>query len=119
MTEPAETKSARRLAADISAAASRGVPTNSLRVDYHAQFARPAICFVMVWLAIPFALRLRRGGLAISFGISILVAIAYLMIYGVCMTLGHAGRIHPEAAAWFANAVFMGAGMTLFVKTPT
>ncbi len=73
----------------------------------------------MIWLAIPFALRLRRGGLAISFGISILTAIAFLSVYSVCMTLGHAGRIPPIAAAWFANAVFLAAGIRLFVKAPT
>jgi lipopolysaccharide export system permease protein len=119
LTDPPETKSVRRLADDIAAATARGVPTNRLRVDYHAKFSQPAVSFVMVWLAIPFALRLRRGGLAISFGISILVAIAFLTVYSVCMTLGHAGRISPVMAAWFANAVFLAAGIRLFVKTPT
>ena len=119
LTAPPETKTVRQLAADIAAASARGMPVKRAWVDFHAKFAQPALCFVMVGLAIPFAVRLRRGGLAVSFGASIVIAIVYLVLFNVCMTLGHAERLSPVVAAWLPNAVFLGGGVGLFLKTPT
>ena len=73
----------------------------------------------MIWLAIPFAMRLRRGGLAISFGASIAVAISFLILFVIGMTLGHVDRLPPLAAAWLANGVFLAIGLVLFYRTPT
>ncbi len=114
-----ETKSAAQLWDDVTRARERGMPAQRAQVDLHAKFAQPALSFIMIWLAVPFALRLRRGGLAISFGASIAVALAYLVVFAACMQLGYMGRIGPVAAAWFANAVFLAAGLVLFWRTPT
>lgn len=117
--QPPDTKGVWKLAKDIRRADARGIPTKPLWVDYHAKFAQPALTFVMIWLAIPFAMRLRRGGLAISFGISIAIAIAYLIVFGISVGLGHAERLSPPLAAWLANALFFAVGVTLFMKIPT
>lgn len=117
--EPPDTKGAWALSRDIQRAAARGMDTGPLWVDYHAKFSQPALNFIMIWLAIPFAIRLRRGGLAISFGMSIVVAIAYLIVFGVSMGLGHVGRLPPFLAAWLANLLFFTAGVLLFIRTPT
>ncbi len=73
----------------------------------------------MVWLAIPFAIRLRRGGIAIGFGVSIGIALAYMLLFFAGIGLGHLGKLPPVAAAWLANAVFLAFGMWLFHRTPT
>ncbi len=114
-----DTKSAASLAADLKYARRRGIPTRHLWVDYYIKFSQPAVAFVMIWLAIPFAMKLRRGGLAISFGVSIAIAIAYLVVYGTGVGLGHVGHLAPFAAAWCANGLFLIVGLVLFVKTPT
>jgi len=119
LEQPMETKTSKELLNEILSAEKRAVPTGSLWVDYHAKFSQPALSFVMIWLAIPFAMRVRRGGLGISFGISIVVAIAYLLVYSVTMSLGHAGRLSPPIAAWLANALFFAVGAVLFWRTPT
>lgn len=116
---PTVSKTIGQLERDIAYAAERRAPTAKLRVDYHARFAQPALSFVTIWLAIPFALRLRRGGLAVSFGISITLAITYLLVYSITMSLGHAGRLSPPLAAWLANGVFFLVGLVLFVRTRT
>jgi lipopolysaccharide export system permease protein len=119
LEQPAEAKTVWALASQIRWAGRRGAPAERLRVFYHAKFARPALSFVMIWLAIPFAMRLRRGGLAISFGAGIGIALLYLMIHGFGMALGETGRLAPVWAAWLANAVFLGVGVILFARTPT
>lgn len=96
----------------------RGMPAEGLRTDYHAKFSWPALNFIMIGLAIPFALRLRRGGVAISFGASIAVAMAYLVLFYTSTSLGHAGRLSPFAAAWVADFMFLGAAGVLLARTP-
>jgi lipopolysaccharide export system permease protein len=116
---PPESKSRGDLADDIEQAEANGLNAASHWVTYYAKFSYPALNFVMIWLAIPFALRMRRGGLAISFGLSIAIALSYLVIYGVGLGLGHTGYLPPVTAAWFANGLFLAGGLFLFARTPT
>jgi len=114
-----ETKSSGQLAADIRRAEQRGLSAGTHWVSYYVKFSYPALSFVMIWLAIPFALRVRRGGPAISFGMSIAIALAYMIVYGACVSLGEIGELQPFVAAWFPNAVFLTTGLVLFCRTPT
>ena len=119
LERPPETMTVGALEKAIHYAASHAIPVQRLWVDYHAKFSWPAISFVMIGLAVPFALRLRRGGIAISFGASIAIALTFLVIHYSAMSLGHAGHLHPVVAAWIANAVFFLAGLVMFFRTPT
>jgi len=119
LEEPADTKNATQLVADIRRAEHYDVPTHGAWTEFHAKFAQPTLAFIMIWLAIPFAMRLRRGGLAIGFGVSIVIALAYLILFRVTMGLGLVGRLSPPVAAWLANAVFFAIGLILFRRTPT
>ena len=119
LEEDANVKSARVLLADIRRAERRGIPVWGHWADFDAKFSQPALCFVMVWLAIPFAMRLRRGGLAIGFGVSVAIGLAYLVLFRMSMGLGHAEKLYPLVAAWLANVVFFAVGWVLFRRTPT
>ncbi len=119
MEQSANTKTALELAHDISAARARAVPTSSMQVAYYAKFAQPALNFVMIFLAIPFAVRIQRGGLAVSFGASIVIAMIYIVVFAVSVSLGQADRIAPITAAWAPNALFLATGLFLFWRTPT
>lgn len=119
MEQSAETKTARELARDIMAARDRAIPTSAMQVAYYAKFAQPVLSFVMVFLAIPFAVRLQRGGIAVSFGASIVIAMIYIVLFAVSVSLGQAGRIPPMAAAWTPNIMFLATGLILFWRTPT
>jgi len=119
LEQPAETKTVAQLRADIKRAARQGMPVQAYWADFYAKFSQPALAFVMIFLAIPFAMRLRRGGLAIGFGVSIAMALVYLILFRVGMGLGHIERIPAPVAAWFATAVFLLAGLEMFRRTPT
>lgn len=116
---PADAKTARQLAGEIEQATVHRMPVQRHWVDFHAKFSRPSLAFVMIWLAIPFALRLRRGGIAVGFGLSIAIAMLYLMLYSAGMGLGYLGKLPPFMAAWLANALFLVTGLALFRTTPT
>ncbi len=114
-----DTKSVVQLSTDIRRAAARGIPVGRQRVDLHAKFSQPALSFVIIWLAIPFAMRIRRGGVAIGFGLSIAIALTYLMLFRLSMGLGYIDRLSPVLAAWLANSVFLGVGVVLFPQRTT
>ncbi len=108
-----------QMAANLRRARELGVPTARVEVDLHARFAKPFLAFVMIWLAAPFALRLRRGGIATAFGVSIAIGLTYLMTSVIVQGLGYIGRIPPEVAAWGPNAVFLAFGLLMFLRTPS
>ena len=117
--QPVETRTGAELAAVIRAAEARNMPVQSQWVYYHARYAQAFLPFVMIWLAAPFALRLRRGGLAVGFGVSIAIALTYIIVFWVFMGVGVVGKMPPVWAAWAANALYLGAGLILFWRTPT
>ncbi len=117
--QPHETRTGPELAQVIRAAEARNMPVESQWVYYHARYAQAVLPLVMIFLAAPFALRLRRGGLAIGFGVSIAIALSYIMVFWVFMGLGVVGKMDPIWAAWSANALFLAAGLALFKATPT
>jgi len=115
--EPPDTKTAAKLWADIRRGERYRMSVNAPWTDFYAKFSQPALCFIMIWLAIPFAMRVRRGGLAVGFGVSVAIGLAYLIVFQVSMGLGHVDRLPPFVAAWFADAVFLALGAALFRRT--
>jgi lipopolysaccharide export system permease protein len=119
LDEPANTKPVTQLAEDIRRAERRGMPVHASWAEFHALFSQSALCFIMIWLAIPFALRLRHGGLAIGVGASVGIGVIYLVLFRVSMSLGYAEHLPPVAAAWLPSIFFLVIGLVLFWKTPT
>ena len=119
LNEPSRSKTVAELGSDLARAEQLGMPARRQQVEYHLKFAQPALCFVMIFLAIPFALRLRRGGFMLGMGVSIAIALAYLTVFYVSVGLGYMGSLPPFAAAWLANVAFFSGGLVLFWRTAT
>ncbi len=119
LDEPSRSKTVLELAGDLRRAEHLGMPALRQQVEFHLKFAQPALCFVMIFLAIPFALRLRRGGFMLGVGASIAIGLAYLTVFYASVGLGYMGKLPPVAAAWLANALFFAGGLELFRRTPT
>jgi lipopolysaccharide export system permease protein len=119
LEQPPETKTARTLRRDLAHAEARGLHAAPYAMGYHLKYAQPAMPFVMIWLAIPFAMRLRRGGLAIGFGAAIALALSYQLVFFVASGLGFMGAIDPVWAAWLPNGLALALGVTLFSRIPT
>jgi len=84
-----------------------GYPTTAYEVDLHAKISYTVINLIMVLLGIPFALYSnRKGGLAFSIGISLVVGFFYWLAFSVGLSFGHGSLISPLLAAWVANLLF-------------
>lgn len=119
LSSPPETKTVVAQYRDLKRAESMGLPATAGWVAFHTKFSRPILCFVIIWLAIPFAIKLRRGGLFISFGMSIALGLGYVMLYVVSVGLGSIGLLPPFLAAWLPTVVFLGGGLVLFWRMPS
>ena len=93
----------------------RGIDTTEYEVDLQVKLAFPLIAPLMVFLAIPFAVKQGpRGGMALSFGITILIGLSYRMVLAFCISLGHSGALQPWIAAWFPNFILALVGIYFF-----
>ena len=91
----------RRQVADLS---DKGIDTTEQRVDLQAKMAIPFVPLLMVLLAIPFAVRHGRGGgLAISFGLTMLIGFGYWFLRAFSLSLGHSGALPGWISAWIPN----------------
>lgn len=88
-------------------------------VDLHSKLAMPVANFIIFFLAMPFALRVKRGGMAISFGISVGIGIVYMGLLEIGQALGRAQYLTPWIAAWAPNAIFFCVGLYLTATTET
>jgi len=87
-------------------------------VDMYGKVSFTLANLIMVIVAIPFSLKSSRsGGMALSIGICVVVAISYWLIYSLSISLGHAGRFPPFFSAWVANLIFGFAGLFMLMHT--
>jgi lipopolysaccharide export system permease protein len=73
----------------------------------------------MVLVAIPFALQPSRGGRLFGVGLAITIMAAYLVVHYVALAFARADLLPPLLAAWTANIIFMGIGVSLFLRART
>ncbi len=94
-----------------------GFASERFAVDVQGKLALPFAAFITSIIGIAFALGSPRGaGIAKSIGISLLVGVLYWIVYSTTVALGRGGLLHPVAAAWFSNVLFLSLGIFLFVR---
>lgn len=85
-------------------------------VDLHMKFAIPVTNFITVLIGAALSTRVRRGGMAIGFGLSLLISFIYFSALRAGQALGHGGALPPPLAAWVANLLFGAIGLVLFLR---
>jgi lipopolysaccharide export system permease protein len=91
-----------------------GYDANRYLTMMHAKIATSFSAFVMVILAIPFAVKTgRSAGVAWGIGVGVTLGFAYFVINAVIQSYGRSGVLPPFIAAWGANFVFILAGIWL------
>ncbi len=87
-------------------------------VELNYRFSYPVITIVVLLITLPLSIVLKKGGIAIGLGISIVLAFAYWGIIQSCRAYGVAGLIEPAVAAWLPNLLFGIVGIFLVLKVP-
>lgn len=89
-----------------------------IETDLHLRIAFPLINFVILLIGASLAVIHRRGGVAVGFGFSLLIAFGYWSLIRAGQVLGQNGTLPPMLGAWLGNLVFLALGGTLLYRTP-
>lgn len=99
---------------------SKGIDTTTFEVDLQTKLALPFVAPLMVFLAIPFALKRRMSGsVSLSFGIAMTIGFGYWVLVAFCISLGHSGALPSWIAAWIPNFIFAMIGAYFFTADET
>lgn len=83
-------------------------------VDLYLKVAFPLTNLIVVVIGTALALRARRGGLAVWFGLSVFISFLYYAFIRTGQALGHNGALPPLLAAWIGNFFFGALAFELF-----
>jgi len=93
----------------------KGIDTTAYEVDLQTKLALPFIAPLMVFLAVPFALkRQMSGSVSLSFGIAMIIGFGYWVLTAFCISLGHSGALPSWISAWIPNLIFTMVGAFFF-----
>jgi len=89
-----------------------GQDTDRQMVDFYSKisFSFASLIIVIFGISISTGTK-RRRGLALQFGISIMVSFIYLGFIKISQSFGYNGDLNPFLTAWIANIAFAGFGM--------
>jgi len=85
-------------------------------VDMHLKFAMPFVNVITLLIGASLSTRLRRGGTALGFGLSLIISFLYYSLIRAGQALGHGGALPLVLAAWIANLIFGALGIILLLR---
>lgn len=90
-----------------------------LKVDLYQRFAFPLTSLVIIFVAIPFSLKMKKRATGLSsLGLSIIVGFLYYVVNAVSIALGYAGILMPIVAVSLSHAFFFFLSLYLIKHTP-
>lgn len=117
--KPVSTMSYRELRDYIAQLEAAGFQARKYLVELYAKLSFPLVNVVMVLVAIPFALQSPRAGRLFGVGLAIAIMAGYLVVHYVALAFARADLLPPLVAAWTANVIFMGIGVSLLLRART
>jgi lipopolysaccharide export system permease protein len=87
-----------------------------IEIEYHSRIAFAFASFVVVLFGLTISANKRKGGLAVHFGINVLIVFIYLIFMKISQAFGKNGIMHPILTAWIANLVFLTVGIVNFIR---
>lgn len=95
-----------------------GQNVDRLKVDFYSKISFPFSNLIVIIFGISISTgSKKRKGLALQFGISILVSFVYLGFVKISQTFGYNGDLNPLFTAWLANIAFAGfGGINLYLR---
>jgi lipopolysaccharide export system permease protein len=96
-----------------------GFHVQKYMVELYAKLAFPLVNLIMVLVAIPFALQAPRSTRLFGVGLAIAIMVGYVVVHQAAVALARADLLPPLLAAWTANVIFLGLGLSLFIRART
>lgn len=91
-------------------------PTRA-QIEYYSRYSFGFASLVCVLFGLPLSSNKRKGGLALQFGINLLITFVYLGFMKISQAFGKNGVMDPILTAWFANILFFIAAVVSILKT--
>jgi lipopolysaccharide export system permease protein len=96
-----------------------GFHAKKYMVELYAKLAFPLVNLIMVLIAIPFALEAPRSTRLFGIGLAIVIMVGYVVVHQAAVALARADLLPPLLAAWTANVIFLGLGLSLLARART
>jgi lipopolysaccharide export system permease protein len=93
-----------------------GYDATAYRVEKNIKLSFPIICFILVLIGIPIALRVKGGRIALAVAVGIGAIFIYLVTFGLTRSIGLSGILPPVFSAWIANTIFFLIGIYLLMQ---
>jgi LPS export ABC transporter permease LptG len=117
--KPVSAMSYRELAEYVARLRAAGFQVKKYLVELYSKVSFPLVNLIMVLVAIPFAVQSPRSGRLFGVGLAIIIMAAYMVIHYVALSFARADLLPPILAAWTANIIFAGVGLSLFARVRT
>ncbi|MBN1638724.1 MAG: LptF/LptG family permease [Ignavibacteriales bacterium] len=85
-------------------------PTRIL-IEYNSKISFAFASVIILLFALPISANRRKGGMAIQFGISVMIAFIYLAVSKMSESFGKNGVLDPMLTAWLPNIIFFIGGV--------
>lgn len=116
---PQELKTWRQFREELQRARQFGIPTYKYEVDWYTRIARPTSALIMLLLALPLSVLWKKGGFILSFGVTAITALCYMLCFVLFTGLGYLEVLPPFISAWSANILFFFISLIIWKKCPT
>ncbi len=87
-----------------------------IEIEFHSRIAFAFANFVVVLFGLTISANKRKGGLAVQFGINILLVFIYLIFMKISQAFGKNGLLNPILTAWIANLFFLIGGIFNLIR---
>lgn len=90
-------------------------PRNIL-IEYYGRFSFAAASFICVLFGLPLSVNKRKGGLALQFGINVLITFVYLGFMKIFQAFGKNGALDPLITSWLVNILFFAGAIVNLLR---
>jgi lipopolysaccharide export system permease protein len=95
-----------------------GTNPKRVQIEYHSRIAFAFASIITILFGLPLSTNKRKGGLALQFGINLLITFTYLVFMSISQAFGKNGVMSPILTGWFANIVFFCAALLNIARAP-
>ncbi len=90
-------------------------PSKAL-VELYTKISFPFVAFIIIILGAPLSADTRRSGLALGFGLSLLISFIYWGLLQISKAYGIKGDVPPLLASWLPSILFAVVGIILVIR---